>query len=143
MEYPGSKFTRRYRLILFAVFVAAFFVITPVLIMYSSGYRYDWQNGLIKETGAINVDILPVNAVVYLNDAWLKGGMPYRLKNIAPGKYRLKITAPGYFDWLKDVEVKSKQTVYIKEISLLKKIHPIFWRPDKLKTPLWRLMEIL
>ena len=133
MEYPGSKFTRRYRLILFAVFVAAFFVITPVLIMYSSGYRYDWQNGLIKETGAINVDILPVNAVVYLNDAWLKGGMPYRLKNIAPGKYRLKITAPGYFDWLKDVEVKSKQTVYIKEISLLKKNTPYLLAPGQIK----------
>lgn len=133
MEYPGSKFTRRYRLTLFAVFVAAFFVIAPVLIMYSSGYRYDWQNGLIKETGAINVDILPAEAVVYLNDALLQGGMPYRLKNIAPGKYRLKITASGYFDWVKDVVVESKQTVYIKDISLLKKNTPYLLAPGQIK----------
>lgn len=124
MEYPGSKFIRPYRLAMLAVFIAAFFIIAPILVLYASGYRYDWQNGLIKATGAINIDILPEKAEIYLNDIFLKGGMPYRIKNITPGKYRLKITALGYFDWIKDVEVKSKQTVYIKEISLLKKNNP-------------------
>ena len=42
-----------------------------------------------------------------------------------PGKYTVKITKSGYYDWIKDVEVKEMQTVYIKEIILMKKNDPV------------------
>ncbi len=106
------------------VFIIAFFVISPIIIMYTAGYRYDWQNGLLKETGAISIDIEPKNATVYLNGIKLQDKMPIRLNNIAPAKYSLRITAPEYFDWLKEIEVKNKQTNYTKEISLIKKNKP-------------------
>lgn len=92
--------------------------------MYTAGYRYDWRNGLLKETGAISVDVEPKNATVYLNGIKLQDKMPIRLNNIAPAKYSLRITAPGYVDWLKEIEVKNKQTNYTKEISLIKKNKP-------------------
>lgn len=124
MDYPGSKLTYPIRLGLLIAFITAFFVISPIIIMYTAGYRYDWQNGLLKETGAISIDIEPTNAVVFLNDVKLSNKIPIRLKNIAPQKYKIKITAPGYFDWQKEVEVGNKQTVYIKEIVMLKKNIP-------------------
>ncbi|MEK7131785.1 MAG: PEGA domain-containing protein [Patescibacteria group bacterium] len=124
MEYPGTKFTHSIRLTMLIVFLTAFFVISPVIIMYTAGYRYDWQNGLLKETGAISVDVEPQNAMVYLNGIKLQDKMPIRLNNIAPAKYSLRITAPGYFDWLKEIEVKNKQTNYTKEINLIKKNKP-------------------
>ena len=92
--------------------------------MYTAGYRYDWKNGLLKETGAISIDIEPKTAVVYLNGIRLKDKMPIRLNNIAPANYSLRATAPGYFDWIKEIEVKNKQTNYTKEISLIKKNKP-------------------
>lgn len=92
--------------------------------MLSMGYRYDWRNGFLRETGAISIDIKPNNAKVYLNDIELKSGIPIRLNNITPRKYLLKITATGFYDWEKEIEVKNKQTIYIKEISLLKKSNP-------------------
>lgn len=124
MEYPGTKFIRSVRLAMLIIFIAAFFVISPILIMYTAGYRYDWRNGLLKETGAISVDVEPKNATVYLNGIRLKDKMPIRLNNIAPAKYSLRITAAGYFDWLKEIEVKNKQTNYTKEIILIKKDKP-------------------
>jgi|GEM_PF-1377655 len=127
MEYPGSIITYPIRRAILITFLAAFFVITPIIIMYTEGYRYDWQNwqrGLFKETGAISIDILPKNAVVYLNNTKLNSKMPIRLKNVAPQKYDIKITAAGYFDWTKEIEVKSKQTIYIKEIVMLQKNEP-------------------
>lgn len=124
MEYPNTKFSRPVRLAMLIVFIAVFFVISPLIIMYTAGYRYDWQNGLLKETGAISIDVEPRNAVVYLNGIRLEDRMPIRLNNIAPAKYSLKITAPGYFDWIKEIEVKNKQTNYTKEISLIKKNKP-------------------
>lgn len=106
------------------IFIAAFFVISPIIIMYTAGYRYDWENGLLKQTGTISIDVEPKNATVYLNGIKLQDKMPIRLNNIAPAKYSLRITAPEYFDWLKEIEVKNKQTNYTKEISLLKKNKP-------------------
>lgn len=124
MEYPNTKFTHLIRLIMLIVFIVAFFVISPMIIMYTAGYHYDWKNGLLKETGAISIDVEPKNATVYLNGIKLQDKMPIRLNNIAPAKYSLHITAPGYFDWLKEIEVKNTQTNYTKEISLIKKNKP-------------------
>lgn len=124
MEYPGSHLTKSVRRIILGVFFATFFIISPLLILYTAGYRYDFTNGFIKEIGALSIDVLPKNAAVFLNDAKLKGKMPIRLKNIIPQKYQIKITADGYYDWNKEVLVRSKETVYIKEINLLKKSQP-------------------
>lgn len=124
MEYPQTRFTHSGRLAMLLLFIVAFFVISPIIIMYTAGYRYDWQNGLLKETGAISIDVEPKNAMVYLNGIKLRDKMPIRLNNIAPAKYSLRITAPGYFEWLKEIEIKNKQTNYTKEISLIKKNKP-------------------
>lgn len=124
MEYPKTKITLNVRRGILILFIVAFFIITPVILLYTEGYRYDWQNGLLKETGAISVDIQPANAEIFLNNIKIKNKMPIRLKNITPRKYRVKITSVGYYDWERDIEVKNKQTVYIKEISLLKKTEP-------------------
>ncbi len=132
MEYPGTKFTHLVRLIMLIVFLAAFFVISPIIILYTAGYRYDWQSGLLKETGAISIDVEPADAVVYLNGIKLEDKMPIRLNNIAPAKYSLRITMPGYYDWLKEIEVKNKQTNYTKELSLIKKNKPEIFINEKI-----------
>ncbi len=92
--------------------------------MYTAGYRYDWQHGLLKETGAINIDLEPKTATVLLNNIKLQEKIPVRLNNIIPARYTIHVSNPGYFDWNKEIEVKNKQTNYIKEISLLKKERP-------------------
>lgn len=122
MEYPGSKFTKIWRKIIFTLFIVIFFIVSPLIVAYTIGYR--WQNGLIKETGAMSIDILPKKATVYINEQKIKDAMPIRLNSITPNSYNIHITAPGYYDWYKDVEVRNKQTVYIKEIELVKKNKP-------------------
>lgn len=124
MEYPGTHFKRPLRRVFLITFIVAFCLITPVIVMSTMGYRYDWQRGLLKETGSISVDITPKNASVYLNGSLIKGSLPIRLSNIVPRHYQLKITTPGYYDWAKDIEVINKQTVYIKDVELLKKDKP-------------------
>ncbi len=92
--------------------------------MYTAGYRYDWENGLLKEIGAISIDIIPKTAMVFINGQKIKDTMPIRLKNVTPGKYIIRLSATGHYDWQKEISVKNKQTVYIKEVSLLKKTEP-------------------
>ncbi|HLC69642.1 MAG TPA: PEGA domain-containing protein [Patescibacteria group bacterium] len=124
MEYPGAKFTKPFRLTILGVFIAAFLIISPAVILYSIGYRYDWQAGLLRETGAISIDVEPETTVAYLNNIRLKSRMPIRLNNITPGKYTIRLEAENYLTWFKEVEVKNKQTVYIKEINLIQKNEP-------------------
>lgn len=141
MDYPGSKITLPVRRALLITFIALFLIISPLLILYTAGYRYDWTNGILKETGTLSVDVYPRNAKVYLDNEVLNAKIPIRLQNIKPKKYKVKITAPGYFDWEKEIEVKNKQTEYIKEIYLIQKnsptliaqgpINQIFISPDK------------
>ncbi len=135
MEYPGSRFTKVWRRIILGLFVLAFFIISPIIVVYTTGYKYDWKYGFLRETGNVSIDVLPKNANAYLDglkigDNHLLGSfnlspnMPIRLKNITPHTYHLLISAPGYYDWDKDIEVADRQTVYIKEIELLQKNKP-------------------
>lgn len=92
--------------------------------MYTAGYRYDIKNGLLRKTGSVNIDILPTSAEVFINNVKIISRIPIRLNNLPSGKYTVTIKNEGYFDWQKNIEVVSKETVYIKDIILLKKNNP-------------------
>jgi hypothetical protein len=125
MEYPGAHFTRLYRHLLLGLFIAAFLVVTPAVLISTAGYRYDWRAGLLKETGSLSIDGEPEELTVYLNNLKLKGGLPVRLKSLTPRSYSVRLSAPGYYDWQKEVNIKSRQTVYLKDIRLIKKAAPV------------------
>lgn len=124
MEYPGTHFTRSYRHLLLGLFIAAFGLIAPLVLFSTAGYRYNWQQGLLKETGSLSIDGKPENATVYLNNLKLTGGLPLRLKSLTPRPYTVRLAAPGFYDWQTEVKIKSKQTSYLKDISLIKKSEP-------------------
>ncbi|MFH1789723.1 MAG: PEGA domain-containing protein [bacterium] len=121
MEYPGTKFTKPFRIVFQLSFVCLFFIISPLIIMYSMGFRYDFSNGIWRETGSLSVDVNPKDGDIYLNGVKLKKNRlnkKVELKNIKPGKYDLLIETFGYHPWLKQIEIENRQTVYIKEINL-------------------------
>lgn len=128
MEYPNSKLTRKIRMAILLFYIVLFLVLCPIIILYARGYRYDWQYGFPKRTGAISVNVEPADTRVFLNNVEAKRSLneeEVRLTSVPPGKYTVKITKSGYYDWIKDVEVKEMQTVYIKEIILMKKNDPV------------------
>jgi len=105
--------------------IACFFIISPIVILYTAGYRYDSQAHRIRQTGVISIDIEPDKATVFLNDVKIKKNLPIRLTNRAPGTYTVKLTLAGYQDWKKDISVESKKTTYIKDIRLFKQSLPV------------------
>jgi hypothetical protein len=124
MDFPNTKITLSVRRGILVFFIATFFIITPIITMYTKGYRYDWENKKLISVGAINIDLEPKNATVYIDDILQKSGIPLRLKDKMPGKYNIRITADGYFDWQKNIDIKNQQTVYIKDIAMIKKNEP-------------------
>lgn len=108
--------------------VAVFIIASPLIVLYTAGYRYSWKEKIIKQTGVVSIDAIPREAMVTLNDITIHKNLPIRLPNIAPGDYHLRIAHEGYRPWEKDLTVLSKETTYIKDISLFKNALPVLVR---------------
>lgn len=105
--------------------ILLFFIISPIVILYTAGYRYDFETRQILQTGVISIDVEPRSATVTLSDVPLHKRMPLRLTNRAPGNYRLRIAADGYHPWEQVIPVGSKQTTYIRDIELFQIALPV------------------
>jgi len=125
MPYPKSRLGRPVRLGIMISLIIIFFVISPLIILYTTGYRYDFTTREIKKTGVISIDAKPEDVKVFLNDLKINKSMPIRLTNRAPGTYRLRIEETGYKTWEKDITVESTLTTYIRNLTLFKESLPI------------------
>lgn len=134
MPYPNTRLTRNMRLAIMIFLIVLFFTISPLVILYTAGYRYDISTGKIQETGVISIDIEPEDATVKLNGVTIHKRMPIRLANRAPGWYKLTIEKDGYHTLEKDIEVTSKQTTYIRDVPLFKHALPLAVFPETQST---------
>lgn len=125
MPYPDTMLTRPIRRTIMVGLILLFFIISPVILGYTAGYRYDFDSGQIQQTGVISVDIQPRDAVVRLNNTVVDSPIPMRIPNLAPGTYNISISAPGKKTWERDISVESKQTTYIRGITLFEDALPI------------------
>jgi hypothetical protein len=105
--------------------VVAFFIIAPLVLFYTAGFRYDLAHGQVRETGVLSADALPSDADVYLNNVKLNKKLPIYLPNRAPGTYHIKISRAGYKNWERDITIESKKTTYIKNVVLFKEALPM------------------
>lgn len=104
--------------------IATFFIISPILILYTAGYRYNVAERTIVQTGVLSIDVRPHDAAVFVNDVSVHKRMPLRLSNRTPGQYRVRIEASGYHAWETTVPVESKRTTYIRNLALLEDTAP-------------------
>jgi len=126
------------RQILFGVFVLAFLVITPLIIIYAAGYKIDNKNWRLEKTGMLIAESEPENANIYINDkvqttffkktlSGKSGSVvtPAKIKNLLPGNYDIKIELDGYWPWQKKLTIEPGKTTYAEDIYLFKKNLPI------------------
>ncbi len=118
MNYPPYPLSSRARNVIFAVFTLLFFIISPLVTLYTAGYRLDIQSFRITKIGVLSIDILPNDAQVYLNDKHINQNIPMRVSNLSAGSYHLRIEKDGYLPWIKDIVIEENKTTYIKNISL-------------------------
>ncbi len=121
MEYPGSTFTKPWRMALLAVFIVIFVILTPTIILYSAGYRWSFIQNRWQLVGGLSIDTEPKNVEVYLNGKMVGTKSPLRLMTLVPDTYELTLSAPGYYALSTFVGVSSQETTYVKNISLIKK----------------------
>ena len=130
MWYPNIKLTRRIRLGIMILLILSFFIISPLILLYTAGYRFDIKTWSVHETGVIAIDVEPNDAQVFLNGTPLSTSMPIRLSNRAPGSYTLKIEKGGYLLWENTIQVESKKTTYVTDLYLFLDVLPTYEYPS-------------
>jgi len=109
----------KYRRIVFYVFVALFLISAPFILLYANGYRYNAKKSKFEKTGALIVNTTTKAVSLYLNGNYYGNGNEFRIQNLLPGEYEIKLSKTNYFDWQKKLAVESQITTFAKDIRLI------------------------
>jgi len=139
--------TKKKRLVLFIFLVVLFLIISPLIIFYSLGWRFDWQTKKITQPGIFYFNVYPKNVQIYL-DGVIKKKTDFFfgsviIENLPPKKYDVEIKKEGFHSWKKTLEIKKLKATEAKDVILVpqnpifavisKKVEESFFSPDQKK----------
>ena len=117
--------TKRTRFIVFIVCVSLFFIVAPYIVIYSLGYRIDFEQKKLVATGGIYVKALPQGVDVIIDSKITNKinllSPKIFVQNLLPKKHSILIKKDGYYDYNKILEVKEKEATRLERVILFKK----------------------
>jgi len=130
---------KKIRLTILLVCVGCFFVITPVLVAYSMGYRFDFQKMKITATGGIYVRTFPAaDQIIIDSKITQKPGMfsnSIFVQSLLPNEHAVLVKKTSYYDYFKTLPVQEKEVTKIENVLLFKKDIQFTIITDKTKSP--------
>lgn len=115
----------RKRKIYFLGAVVIFIIVTPLLILYSTGFRFNFKTFSFAKTGGIFISSDPKGVDVYVNgelaektstSIFSQGGLVSGLK---PNEYTVTVKKDGYRDWVKKLAVSENLVTEARNIFLV------------------------
>lgn len=109
------------RKVLLWISIFAFFILVPVVVLYSLGYRLNdaWQ---LRKTGGINVTSDITGSEIFLNGELKKTTNLLQkdafIDNLTPGKYEVEVLADGYLPWIKKLDVSSQLVTDVRPLLI-------------------------
>jgi hypothetical protein len=117
--------SRKIRIILFFVLFLVFIFLGPAIILYSQGYRFDFEQKRLTQTGGFFLKAIPKQVNIYLNEKFVKKtdfffGTAF-IDNLLPKKYKLRVEKEGFQAWEKTLQIKEKEVTEAKNVILFPK----------------------
>src|SRR3989338_5219496 len=116
---------KRERAILFIITAILFAVTTTALIVYSQGYRLDWEHKKITKTGGFFIKA-PPRALITINEKTVKKvnllGSGVFIPNFLPREYTVRAYKPGFWEWEKTLFIEPGRTTEARSILLVQKV---------------------
>lgn len=111
---------------IYIIFIVIFLIVTPIILFYTAGYRYDFKKNKMLKTGGIFLLVKEPQSQIYLNGKLEKeSGIIFnneiRFNNLLPNNYHLAVKKDGYYPWEKTLPVYSQQTTFAEHISMFLK----------------------
>ncbi|MFA6183708.1 MAG: hypothetical protein WC682_01245 [Parcubacteria group bacterium] len=112
--------------IFFWILVVIFLAITPAIVYYAMGYRFNPERGIFIYSGSVTLKPTPREIEVYINGKQVSTGIvnflnySYHVGSLLPGKYMLEVKSAGYRPWSKEVHVHSGVSTEFWNIFLVR-----------------------
>lgn len=107
------------------IYVGLFLVTAPLLIFYTSGYRYNFKKGVIERNGTLIVDSIPSGSDVFIDHQPSGEKTPVTFQQMAPGWHSVRVTKAGYGSWQQEVFVRAERVSFIDRVRLWKQGDPV------------------
>ena len=93
-------------------------MIAPLIVLYATGFRWDFEQKRITQMGMITVKCIPRTVNIFINDK-LKARRTYaRIRDLMPRDYVVKLQKEGYSIWEKKLTVEPRVATPIKHARL-------------------------
>jgi len=128
--------SKKIRDFIFILFVIIYIVTATVTCLFASGYKFNvaWPlqfNRLLIKTGTLSIASSPKNAFIFLNDKQQTSkalklfkrdfvSTPYKIKNLLPGNYHLRLEKDNYWPIEMKFSVESGLTTTLENIHLFR-----------------------
>ncbi|KKQ57547.1 MAG: hypothetical protein US74_C0003G0014 [Parcubacteria group bacterium GW2011_GWA2_38_13] len=109
---------------LYSFFILLFFIITPVILAFASGYRFNTKMLKFEKTGSLIVESVPKNSNIFINGKLYKTKTPAKINYLLGDAYELEINKNGYFPWKNNIKIVSNLVTFIKTVYLTKQEAP-------------------
>ena len=116
--------TLRARRIVYSLFIAAFIVTAPLVIIYTQGYRYNLKHQRLEPTGTLVLSTIPKGATISLNGQVIKFLTPKTLQAVLPGTYTIRLSKDSYKTWEKRLKVKAGEAIFVSNVRLWRETMP-------------------
>lgn len=117
--------TKRTRLIILLFCTICFFIIAPILVAYSMGYRFNFERMKITETGGIYVRTFPAAEKIIVDSKITEKPGVFSnsifVQSLLPADHTVLVQKNGYHDYLKTITVLQEQVTKLENIILFKK----------------------
>jgi len=125
-SYYRDIMEKIHRAIFFWTLTLIFVIITPAIVLYARGFRFDFNRGVFVHSGTISIQSNPQEVEISINGKESDSktlnqiNKSYNISGLIPDTYDLSVSADGYQTWSKKVEVHSGQASEFWNIVLAK-----------------------
>ena len=110
---------------MFLIFLFLFLLIAPSAIFYSQGYRLDFENKKLTQTGGFFLNAEPKQVEIYIDGKLVKKTDFFfgsaLVENLLPKKYKIEVKKEGHLIWEKNLEIREKEVTEVKNLVLFPK----------------------
>jgi len=101
-----EKYYSLLRHLSFWLFSLAFVILTPIIVYYSLGYKFDIKSKKFLKTGALSIKTFPRAVTVYLDGEKMDELTPSTIRELMPRKYNVVLEKEGFYPYNMEIEIK-------------------------------------